>query len=202
MLVVAGAGILAVPPAFRPARDPPIHASHRRVMKTLIQLGGLVHFGILIASALTPGVLEWRRHLAGLPPLLRQLFWVYGSFIVLVIISFGAISITQPGALASGEPLARAICAMIAVFWSARLAVQWFVFDADAVSHERLSEARLPHPHAGLYRARAHLRLRRHSSAPASVSMKKRNHARADRPLPFARGAAPFKRRRIENRIT
>ena len=98
-------------------------------MKTLIQLGGFVHFGILIASALTPGVLEWRRHLAALPPLLRQLFWVYGSFIVLVIISFGAISLAHPDALASGEPLARAMCAMIAVFWSARLAVQWFVFD-------------------------------------------------------------------------
>ncbi len=100
-------------------------------MKTLIQLGGLLHFGILIASALTPGVLEWRRHLAALPLLLRQLFWVYGGFIVLTIISFGTISLAQPGALASGEPLARAICAMIAIFWSARLAVQWFVFDAS-----------------------------------------------------------------------
>jgi len=99
-------------------------------MKTLILLGGLVHFGILIASALTPGVLEWRRHLAALPALLRQLFWVYGSFIVLVIISFGTISLACPAALASGEPLARAVCAMIAIFWSARLAVQWCVFDA------------------------------------------------------------------------
>jgi len=99
-------------------------------VKTLIQLGGLVHFGILIASALTPGVLGWRRHLAALPALLRQLFWVYGSFIVLVIISFGTISLAHPSELASGEPLARAICAMIAIFWSARLVVQWCVFDA------------------------------------------------------------------------
>ena len=99
-------------------------------MRTLILLGGLVHFGILIASALTPGVLEWRRHLAAFPALLRQLFWVYGSFIVLVIISFGTISLAHPGALASGEPLARAMCAMISIFWSARLAVQWCVFDA------------------------------------------------------------------------
>ena len=99
-------------------------------MKSLIQLGGLVQFGILIASASTPGVLEWRRHLAGLPALLRQLFWVYGGFIVLVILSFGTISLAHPGALASGEPLARAMCGMIALFWSARLAVQWFVFDA------------------------------------------------------------------------
>ncbi len=99
-------------------------------MKSLIHLGGLVHFAILIASALTPGVLEWRRHLATLPPLLRQLFWVYGSFIVLVIVSFGIISLTNADALASGDPLARSVSAVIAVFWAARLAVQWFVFDA------------------------------------------------------------------------
>jgi hypothetical protein len=99
-------------------------------MKTLIQLGGVVQFGILIASALTPGVLEWRRHLVAVPALLRQLFWVYGSFIVFVIVSFGTISLAYPSALASGEPLARAMCGMIAIFWSARLAVQWFVFEA------------------------------------------------------------------------
>lgn len=98
-------------------------------MKTLILLGGLIHFGILGASALTPHVLEWREKLAVLPLLLRQLFWVYGIFIVLVIISFGTISLAQAGALASGEPLARFVCGMIAVFWAARLAVQWCVFD-------------------------------------------------------------------------
>ena len=100
-------------------------------MKTLIQLGGLVHFAILIASALTPGVLEWRRHLASLPSLLRQLFWVYGSFIVLVIVAFGTMSIAHAGALASGDPLARSVCGLIAIFWGARLTVQLFVFDAS-----------------------------------------------------------------------
>ena len=99
-------------------------------MRTLIQLGGAVHFAILIASALTPRVLGWRRHLSTLPPLLRQLFWVYGSLIVLVIVSFGTISLVNAGDLASGTPLARSVCATIAVFWAARLAVQWFVFDA------------------------------------------------------------------------
>ena len=99
-------------------------------MKLLIQLGGLIHFAILIASALTPGVLEWRRHLADLPPLLRQLFWVYGGFIVLVIVAFGTISLAHAGALASGDPLARSVSGLIAIFWAARLVVQWFVFDA------------------------------------------------------------------------
>jgi hypothetical protein len=32
--------------------------------------------------------------------------------------------------LASGAPLSRGVCTMIALFWLARLGVQFFVFDA------------------------------------------------------------------------
>jgi hypothetical protein len=32
--------------------------------------------------------------------------------------------------LSSPNPLARSVCAIIAIFWLARLAVQFFVFDA------------------------------------------------------------------------
>lgn len=95
----------------------------------LIQLAGLLHFGILIASALTPRMLDWRGALPSLPPLLRQLFWVYGAFIVLVIIGFGTLTLVYAPALAAGVPLGRGLCALIAIFWFARLGVQLFVFD-------------------------------------------------------------------------
>jgi hypothetical protein len=102
-------------------------------MKSLLLIGGLLHFVILIASALTPRVLDWRRNLASLNSFLRRLFWVYGFFIVLVIVSFGVLTLAHSNELASGAPLARAVCAMIAIFWLARLAVQFFVFDARAI---------------------------------------------------------------------
>jgi hypothetical protein len=89
-----------------------------------------LHFVILIASALTPRVLDWRTNLAALHPFLRRLFWVYGCFIVLVIISFGALTLLHADELASGAPFPRSVCAIIAIFWLARLAVQFFVFDA------------------------------------------------------------------------
>jgi hypothetical protein len=99
-------------------------------MKTLLILGGILHFVILIASALTPRVLDWRANLAALHPFLRRLFWVYGCFIVLVIISFGVLTLGHADELAAGAALARSVCAIIAIFWLARLAVQFFVFDA------------------------------------------------------------------------
>lgn len=98
-------------------------------MKFFLQLGGVLHFVILIASALTPRVLDWRTSLAPLHPFLRRLFWVYGCFIVLIIISFGALTLFHADVLASGTPLARSLCTVIAIFWLARLAVQLFVFD-------------------------------------------------------------------------
>ena len=93
-------------------------------------LGGLLHFAILSASALVPRVLDWRGELARLHPFMRSLFWVYGVFIVLVIVSFGTVTLLHADALAAGSPLARSFCAMVAIFWLARLGVQFFVFDA------------------------------------------------------------------------
>jgi hypothetical protein len=96
----------------------------------LLFVGGILHFGILIASALVPRVLDWRSSLRKLNPLLRQLIWVHGLFIVLVIIAFGVLSVAFPHELAGGSRLARAVCAFIAFFWTCRLVVQFAVFDA------------------------------------------------------------------------
>jgi hypothetical protein len=99
-------------------------------MKTLLQIGAGLQFLILIASALVPRVLEWRQNLAGLNPFLRRLFWVYGVFIVLTIVAFAMLTFLHAGAMAAGEPVARSLCAFIAIFWTARLVVQIAVFDA------------------------------------------------------------------------
>ena len=101
-----------------------------RNLELLITVGGVLHLGILIASALTPGVLEWRSELAKLRPLSRQLVWVHGSFIVMTIVGFAVISLVAPADIASGGRLARAFSAFVALFWLARLGVQFFVFDA------------------------------------------------------------------------
>jgi hypothetical protein len=96
----------------------------------LILIGGILHFGILLASGAVPQVLDWRRELCKLEPLSRQLVWVHGAFIVLVIIGFGLLSVALPAELAAGTLLAHCICFFIALFWAARLTVQFFVFDA------------------------------------------------------------------------
>ena len=99
-------------------------------LELLIFIGGILHFGILLASAMVPKVLDWKASLDQLDGLSRQLVWVHGAFIVLVIIGFGLLSIIFAADLVTGAPLARGMCLFIALFWAARLIVQLVVFDA------------------------------------------------------------------------
>ncbi len=101
------------------------------ILLYITYLAGIAQFGILIASASTPKALDWAKHLKTLPTLLRQMFWVYGIYIVLMIISFATITVCFPHEMMSGTPLARALAAVIAIFWGIRLIIQWFVFDAE-----------------------------------------------------------------------
>ena len=98
-------------------------------MKMLLEFAAALQWSILIASALTPRVLNWRTNLADLHSFLRKLFWVYGAFIVMVIIAFSTLTLLHADAMATREPVARSLCVFIAIFWGARLFVQFTIFD-------------------------------------------------------------------------
>ena len=102
----------------------------RDSIETALVVAGLLHFGILIASALVPRVLNWRVELAPLDALSRHLIWVHGAFIVLVIVGFGAVTLVARKDLAGGSLAGTAFCAFVSLFWLARLGVQLFLFDA------------------------------------------------------------------------
>ena len=94
----------------------------------LIRLAGAGQLSVLAASALVPFRLNWKRDLAPLPTLHRQMYWTYGGYVVLGIIALGAISLACADELAAGSRLARAVCGYGAVFWGVRLGLQ-AVFD-------------------------------------------------------------------------
>ena len=98
------------------------------VLSRLIFLAGVGQVGVLIASALVPFRLNWRDELRGLSRLHRQMYWVYGGYVVLSIVAFAMLSIFNARELASGNGLARGVCAYAAVFWGIRVGLQ-FVFD-------------------------------------------------------------------------
>ena len=98
------------------------------LLTRLIFLAGLGQLSVLLASALVPFRLNWREELRGLSRLHRQMYWVYGGYIMLSIVAFAALSMAYPRELAGGTGLARGFCAYVAVFWGIRLVLQG-VFD-------------------------------------------------------------------------
>ena len=96
-------------------------------MSNFIFAAGIVQLCILTASALVPFQLNWKEIFKDLPTLHRQLYWVYGGYVVLGIISNGLICIVNANALADHSLLSRCVCGYMTAFWGIRLSLQRFL---------------------------------------------------------------------------
>ncbi|HEX4998427.1 MAG TPA: hypothetical protein VFY29_09380 [Terriglobia bacterium] len=94
-----------------------------------LQIAGVLHLGLIAAGASMPRAVELRRHVAGLPPFIRRLFWVYYAFIGLCLVGFGLLTVIFAETLAAGGALARGVSLFLAAFWTLRLVAAVFVFD-------------------------------------------------------------------------
>jgi len=115
-------------------------------LRALVVLAGLGQIVLSLASLAIPRVLRFREETAKLRPLLRQMFWTYAGYILGMNLSFGLLSALGPGWLLDGSPLATAVTGFIAVYWTARVVIQFTYFDrsdAAAGTHVRLAETGL-----------------------------------------------------------
>jgi hypothetical protein len=90
----------------------------------LIRLAGAAHLISLTAMFYAPINLRWNEELSRLSRLLRQMCNVYQAYTGATIAALGLVSLFCAPDLATGTPLARAVCAYIALFWGARLVLQ------------------------------------------------------------------------------
>ncbi len=98
-------------------------------MKVLLILAGAGQLGLALCSLALPRILRWGDDLAKLRPLTRQVFWTYAAYIWATNICFGVVSAFAPHWLLDRSPLARVVAGYIAVYWGARVLVQFFYFD-------------------------------------------------------------------------
>ena len=99
----------------------------------LLQLCGLAHIGLVIGSSALPKLLDWKAAFAHSPLLIKQMFWTYAGYILGINLYFGIISLTLTEELLSGSGLAVATSALIALYWLARLVIQFAYFDKSEV---------------------------------------------------------------------
>lgn len=94
----------------------------------LIVLAGLGQLAIVIGSLAIPKVLGWKEELTVLKPLTRQLFWTYAGYIWGTNLFFGLLSALAADTLMDGSLLAAAVSGFIALYWGARLIIQFAFF--------------------------------------------------------------------------
>lgn len=105
------------------------------MLPQLIFGAGILQLTVLVASALVPLRLKWKEELKSLSRLHRQMYWVYGGYVVLSIIALGLIAIFNSAELASGTGLARGFCAYVMVFWGVRLSLQAVLDVQEYLNH-------------------------------------------------------------------
>jgi hypothetical protein len=99
------------------------------LLKTLIFWGGIGHIALSMGSVVIPKVLNWNRELAKLPLLLKQMFWTYAAYILVINFCFGLVSLLGTDELLNHSFLAQSITLFISVYWLARIIIQFVYFD-------------------------------------------------------------------------
>src|SRR4051812_42331721 len=93
-----------------------------------VQLAGIGQLVLAAASTTFPWILGSQAELAKLRPLFRRLFLIYSAYILTFNTSFGLLSLLRPAWILDATPLAATLSGFIAVYWGARLTLQ-FCFD-------------------------------------------------------------------------
>ncbi|HEY9044865.1 MAG TPA: hypothetical protein VIN08_03175 [Ohtaekwangia sp.] len=101
----------------------------QEVLHTIVYLCGLGHIALSAGSLAIPKLLQWSTHLKNIPLLLRQMFWTYAGYILVINFSFGVISIIGTDELLDHSFLAKYITLFIGLYWLARVIIQFFYFD-------------------------------------------------------------------------
>ena len=112
-------------------------------MRELLNIGlMLAAFGLtalVIASFWIPKVLGWKEKLAGLSPLMRELFWTYAFYILSMHVFMAILTLFFRDWFLSGTSAAAAVSGFICFWWTVRVYLQFFGFDLNEVEDTRFN---------------------------------------------------------------
>ena len=93
-------------------------------MLTQLRLVGGLLLVLALAHGAFPRYFGWRREFAAVSLLSRQVMYIHTLFVALAVALMGALCLSSAPALA-GTPLGRRVALGCAIFWGARLLVQF-----------------------------------------------------------------------------
>lgn len=98
-------------------------------METHIKVIGVIQVFLALAHVFFPGYFRWKDDLKPLSLINRQMMEVHTFFIALTVLLMGLLCLCSAADLVAG-PFGKTVTLGLAVFWSARLYVQFFVYSA------------------------------------------------------------------------
>ncbi|QDU92655.1 hypothetical protein [Lignipirellula cremea] len=104
----------------------------------LLQCLGIAQIVLAVVSVAILRVLRWGEETRKLNPLTRQVFWTYAGYICVSNLCFGLLTAILPGALLEGTSLAAAVTGFIALWWAARIVIQFTYFDRSQAPEGRI----------------------------------------------------------------
>ena len=110
------------------------------VILVLLILAGIGQLALAAGSLAIPRILRWGADTAKLRPLTRQVFWTYAGYIWTTNVAFGLLSVATPYLLLDGGALTRIVAGYIAVYWAARVVIQFTYFDRTDAPPGRLTQ--------------------------------------------------------------
>ncbi len=99
---------------------------------TLLMLAGIAQIVLVLGSLTIPYLLDFKNGLSSMPILLRQMFWTYAGYILIINLCFGLVSALCYADLINGSKLATLVNAFIGLYWISRVLVQFLYFDRSA----------------------------------------------------------------------
>lgn len=102
----------------------------QHLLSLALWLAGIGHFCVLAASFQMPRQLGWAEDLPKMRPFNRKLMWVYSGFTVLTIAAFGVMTLMLHGEFLRGDRAAAVLAAFIAVYWTARILVDFLYYES------------------------------------------------------------------------
>ena len=80
-----------------------------------------------------PKALGWKEKLAGLTPLMRELWWTYSIYVWASHVFFAVMALGFGDWLMGGSGAAMAMCTFMLLWWAVRLWLQFFGFDLSEI---------------------------------------------------------------------
>ena len=94
-----------------------------------LRIAGALLLLLAGAHVFFPKELGWKKDLAKLTLLNRQIFLVHTGFIMLILMLFGVLALGFTADLIAPSRLAAAVLGGLTLFWGLRLVTQQFIYD-------------------------------------------------------------------------